>query len=87
MDTHGLLFLMVNISEWMNLWFKNRMTEIKYATGNLVDAFINNGVNVLIHQANCFCTMNSGIAKEIKQELPEMFQADCETIKRLIRVS
>ena len=30
------------------------MTEIKYATGNLVDAFINNEVNVLIHQANCF---------------------------------
>ena len=57
------------------------MSQIKYKKGNLVDAFINNEVNVLIHQANCFCTMNSGIAKEIKQKLPEMFQADCETIK------
>lgn len=57
------------------------MNQIKYKKGNLVDAFINNEINVLIHQANCFNTMGSGVAKEIKARLPEMFQADCETIK------
>ena len=57
------------------------MNHIKYKKGNLVDAFINNEINVLIQQCNCFCTQNSGVAKEIKTRLPEMFQADCETIK------
>lgn len=61
------------------------MNQIKYKKGNLVDAFINNEVNVLIHQANCFNTMGSGIVKEIKSRLPEMFAADCETIKGDIR--
>lgn len=57
------------------------MSEINYVKGNVVDAFINNEINVLIHQANCFCTMGSGVAKEIKIRLPEMYQEDCETIK------
>ena len=57
------------------------MNKIKYKKGNLVDAFINNEVNVLIQQCNNFCTQNSGLAKEIKAKLPEMFAADCETVK------
>ena len=57
------------------------MNQIRYKKGNLIDAFINNEINVLVHQANCFNTMGSGIAKEIKARLPEMFAADCETIK------
>ena len=61
------------------------MSQIKYKKGNLVDAFINNEVNVLIQQCNNFCTQNSGLAKEIKARLPEMFAADCETIKGDIR--
>lgn len=61
------------------------MNHIKYKKGNLVDAFIDNEINVLIQQCNCFCTQNSGLAKEIKARLPEMFQADCETIKGDIR--
>ena len=61
------------------------MNQIKYKKGNLVDAFINNEVNVLIQQCNNFCTQNSGLAKEIKARLPEMFAADCETIKGDIR--
>ena len=57
------------------------MNQIRYKKGNLIDAFINNEINVLIHQANCFNTMGSGVAKEIKTRLPEMFQADCETTR------
>lgn len=57
------------------------MNQIKYKKGNLVDAFINNEINILIHQANCQNCMSSGVAKEIKTRLPEMFQADCGTIK------
>lgn len=32
--------------------------------------------NVIIHQANCFTTMGSGIAKQIKAKYPEAYQAD-----------
>lgn len=34
-----------------------------------------------VHQANCFCTMGSGIAKSIRAKYPEMYELDCETGK------
>jgi O-acetyl-ADP-ribose deacetylase (regulator of RNase III) len=50
---------------------------ITHCTGNLVkepfDAFI--------HQANCFNTMGSGVAKFVKESYPEVYEADCRTIK------
>jgi O-acetyl-ADP-ribose deacetylase (regulator of RNase III) len=50
---------------------------ITHVTGNLVkyplDAFI--------HQANCFCTMGSGVAREVKETYPEVYEADCKTKK------
>lgn len=33
-------------------------------------------VDVIAHCANCFCTMNSGIAKRIRSDLPEAYAAD-----------
>lgn len=35
----------------------------------------------LIHQANCFNTMGSGVAKAIKANFPEVYEADCLTTK------
>jgi O-acetyl-ADP-ribose deacetylase (regulator of RNase III) len=35
----------------------------------------------IIHQANCQCTMGSGIAKDIKARFPEAYEADCKTKK------
>jgi O-acetyl-ADP-ribose deacetylase (regulator of RNase III) len=36
-------------------------------------------IHVLVHQANCFGTMNSGIAKMVKEKFPDAFQADRRT--------
>lgn len=50
---------------------------IKYITGDLVkdsDKF-----DVLVHGCNCFCTMNSGIAPQIKHKFPEAYEVDCMT--------
>lgn len=38
-------------------------------------------IDVLVHQANCFCTFGSGIAKVIRENFPEAYAADCETKK------
>jgi O-acetyl-ADP-ribose deacetylase (regulator of RNase III) len=34
-------------------------------------------VDVIVHQANCFHTMGSGIARAIKEKFPEAYDADC----------
>jgi O-acetyl-ADP-ribose deacetylase (regulator of RNase III) len=39
------------------------------------------GPEVLIHQANCYHTMASGIAKEIRERFPEAYAADLLTPK------
>jgi O-acetyl-ADP-ribose deacetylase (regulator of RNase III) len=49
------------------------------------------GAQAIIHQANCHCTMGSGIAKDIRARFPEAYEADCRTkkgdIKKLGRAS
>lgn len=40
--------------------------------GNVFDS----DCTIIIHQANCFTTMGSGIAKELKMRYPEAFEAD-----------
>ena len=52
---------------------------LKYEKGNLVTAWLDGEVDVLIHQANCFNTFGSGIAKEIRERIPEAYQADLKT--------
>ncbi len=39
------------------------------------------GAQVLIHQANCYHTMASGIAREIRERYPEAYAADLATPK------
>jgi len=38
------------------------------------------GAEGIIHQANCFNTMGSGIARQIREQYPEAYDADCQTI-------
>lgn len=47
--------------------------------GNLLDEFEKGTVNIIIHQANCFNTMGSGIARQIRERFPEAYEADCKT--------
>lgn len=54
---------------------------LKYKVGDLIDALKSGEVSSIGHQANCFCTMNSGVAKAIRLEFPHAYQADCFTEK------
>jgi hypothetical protein len=38
-------------------------------------------IHGIIHQANCHCTMGSGIAKFIREKFPAAYEADCKTKK------
>lgn len=46
--------------------------------GDLLDFARDGYFDVIIHGCNCFCKMGSGIAKQIKEEYPEAYQADCD---------
>ena len=46
---------------------------------DLIKAFKENEINVLIQQCNCFHTQNAGLAKNIRQEYPEVLNVDLAT--------
>lgn len=54
---------------------------INYKQGCIVQAFKRGEVKAIAHQANCQNTMGSGVAKAIRAAYPEVYEADCETIK------
>lgn len=54
---------------------------LKYKVGDLCQALVDCEVSAIGHQANCFNTMNSGVAKAIKMAFPDAWQADQETGK------
>lgn len=45
------------------------------------DIFEQADLDVIAHQANCYCTFGSGIAAVIKEKFPEAYEADCKTKK------
>lgn len=54
---------------------------MKIIQGNLITLAKQNYFDVIVHGCNCFCTMGAGIAKAIKSEFPEAYEADCQTAK------
>jgi O-acetyl-ADP-ribose deacetylase (regulator of RNase III) len=54
---------------------------LNYKVGDICDAIINGEVIAIGHQANCFNTMNSGVAKAIRLRLPCAWEADQLTVK------
>lgn len=52
---------------------------IKYKVGDLGAALKSGEVFAIGHQANCFNTMNSGVAKMIRQQFPDAYQVDQHT--------
>ena len=54
---------------------------MKYIKGDLIKLALIGNFEVIAHGCNCMCTMGAGIAKTIKSEFPEAYQADCATEK------
>lgn len=54
---------------------------MKIIQGNLITLAKRNYFDIIVHGCNCFCTMGAGIAKAIKSEFPEAYEADCQTPK------
>lgn len=55
--------------------------SLVYKQGCLIEALKSGEVSSIGHQANCFCTMNSGVAKAIRLAFPQAYEADCYTDK------
>ena len=49
--------------------------------GNLIDLALDGTFDVIIQGCNCFNTMGAGLAKEIRERMPEVWEADQKTRK------
>lgn len=36
---------------------------------------------IIAHQANCFCTMGTGVALALRKKWPKVYEVDCQTTK------
>lgn len=53
---------------------------IKIVDGDLIKMGLNEEINVLVHGCNCFCTMNSGVAKGVREAWIGAWYADQQTV-------
>jgi len=51
---------------------------LKHAKGNLIDMAEAGQFNIIVQGCNCFNTMGSGIAKEIRMRYPDAYVVDIE---------
>lgn len=56
------------------------MSELKYKYKNIVDAFLDCEMDLLIQGCNCFCSFGGGLAAEILVRLPQAYEADKQTV-------
>lgn len=49
--------------------------------GNIIKAIKSGQYDVVVHGCNCFCTMGAGLAKNIRRNFPEAYEADLKTKK------
>lgn len=49
---------------------------MKFVKGNLIDMAEAGDFNIIVQGCNCFQTMGSGLAREIKERYPQAFDAD-----------
>lgn len=52
---------------------------LTYVYGDLVNAALQGKVDIMVHGCNCFCTMGSGIARDVREKIPEAYKVDCMT--------
>lgn len=51
---------------------------LKHIKGNLLDLAEQGNFHIIVQGCNCFKTMGSGIAKEIRERYPEAYEADIQ---------
>ncbi len=54
---------------------------MKEISGDLINLAKDSHFDVIVHGCNCQCAMGAGIAKTIKKEFPEAYNADLKTPK------
>jgi len=54
---------------------------MKVAKGDLLQLALGGAFDVIVHGANCQCTMGAGIAKALRERFPEAYDADLGTVK------
>ena len=54
---------------------------MKYIDGDLIQLTLDGHFDIIAHGCNCFCTMGSGIAKQIRATWPRVYELDCLTTK------
>lgn len=54
---------------------------MKVISGDLIDLAKQKKFDVIVHGCNCFCAMGKGIARNIRDEFPAAYTADCRTKK------
>ena len=54
---------------------------LKHAKGNLLRLAEAGEFNIIVQGCNCFCTMASGIAREIRETYPEAYAVDLQTVR------
>lgn len=52
---------------------------MKVVKGDLLQLFEKGNFDIIIHGCNCFNTMGAGIAKQIKNKYPKVYEADLKT--------
>ena len=58
---------------------------LKHAQGDLLQMAREGQFDAVVHGCNCFCTMGSGIARQVREQYPSAYQADCKTVGGDIR--
>ena len=53
---------------------------LNIVSGDLVDMAKNGEFDAIFHGCNCFHTMGGGIARQIKREFPQAYEADLNTL-------
>lgn len=56
------------------------MSKLNVVTGDLLQLAREGNFDIIVQGCNCFCTMGSGIARQIREQYPEAYEADCKTI-------
>lgn len=55
---------------------------MKTIKGDIVKLALAGHFDVIVHGCNCFHTMNSGVAKAIRKEFPEVYETDVQLTKK-----